>query len=198
VNSNVNRTTERAPFDLILRFRPEMRMNIEAAETKDSHNISGEAPAARREIELREKDANLVRDMWDISQVIAKKYYNAHKKKISFAIKNKILINAKNFRVRKPCKKLTDRYIEPFKISKSVSLNAYELELSKTYKRLYRTFLVSLLKSYSRKKDEKPPKPVNLDKKDKFQIENIRKERGSKENPQFLVKWQGYPEYNNT
>jgi hypothetical protein len=47
INSNVNRTTGRAPFDLVLRFRPEMRMNIEAVETKNSYNVSGEAPAAR-------------------------------------------------------------------------------------------------------------------------------------------------------
>jgi len=38
-------------------------MNIEAAETEDSYNVLKEAPAARREIELRKKDANLVRDM---------------------------------------------------------------------------------------------------------------------------------------
>jgi hypothetical protein len=63
INSNINRTTGRAPFDLVLRFRPEMRMNIEAAETEDNYNILKEAPAARREIELREKNTNLVRDM---------------------------------------------------------------------------------------------------------------------------------------
>jgi hypothetical protein len=60
VNNNVNRTTGRAPFDLVLRFRPKMRMDIETAKTKDNHNASKKAPAARREIELREKDANLV------------------------------------------------------------------------------------------------------------------------------------------
>ena len=63
INSNVNRITGRAPFDLVLRFRPEMRMNIEIAETEDSYNVSGEAPAARREIKLKEKDTNLVRDI---------------------------------------------------------------------------------------------------------------------------------------
>jgi hypothetical protein len=63
VNSNINRITGRAPFDLVLRFRPEMRMNIETAETKDSYNVSGETPAARREIELRKRNANLVRDI---------------------------------------------------------------------------------------------------------------------------------------
>jgi hypothetical protein len=188
VNSNVNRTTGRAPFDLVLRFRPEMRMNIEAAETEDSHNASEEAPAARREVELRERDANLVRDMWDMSQITAKKYYNIYKKEISFAIGNKVLINVKNFRVRKSCKKLTDRYIRLFKMSKSVSFNVYELELSKTYERLYRTFPISLLESYSRKEGEKLFKPVDLDKKDRFQVKSIRKERDSKENSQFLIK----------
>jgi hypothetical protein len=60
INNNVNKITERAPFDLILRFRPKMRMNIEAAKTEDSHNALKKAPAARREVELREKNANFV------------------------------------------------------------------------------------------------------------------------------------------
>jgi hypothetical protein len=63
MNNNVNKITERAPFDLILRFRPEMRINIETIETENNHNISGETPAARREVKLRKKNANLVRDI---------------------------------------------------------------------------------------------------------------------------------------
>ena len=63
VNSNINRTTGRAPFNLVLRFKPEMRINIEIAETENSYNVSEEASAARREIKLREKNTNLVRDM---------------------------------------------------------------------------------------------------------------------------------------
>jgi hypothetical protein len=168
VNSNINRTTGKAPFDLVLRFRPEMRINIETAIIKNNHNVSEEAPVARRKIKLREKDANLVRDIWDISQTTAKKYYDTHKKEISFAIGDEIFINAKNLRVQKPYKKLTDRYIEPFKVFKSISPNTYKLEFSKIYKRLYRTFLMSLLESYSRKKDEEPPEPINLDKEDRF------------------------------
>jgi hypothetical protein len=63
MNNNVNRIIGKAPFDLILRFRPEMRMNIETAETENNYNILKEIPAARREIELRKRDANLVRDI---------------------------------------------------------------------------------------------------------------------------------------
>jgi hypothetical protein len=63
VNSNINKITGRAPFDLVLRFRPKMRINIETAITENSHNILEEAPAARREVELRERNTNLVRDI---------------------------------------------------------------------------------------------------------------------------------------
>jgi hypothetical protein len=62
-----------------------------------------------------------------MSQITAKKCYNTHKKEISFTIRDKIFINVKNLRVRKSCKKLTDRYIEFFKMSKFVNPNAYEL-----------------------------------------------------------------------
>jgi hypothetical protein len=55
VNSNINRTTGKAPFDLILRFRPEMRMNIEAVKTENSYNALKKAPVARREIEFKKK-----------------------------------------------------------------------------------------------------------------------------------------------
>jgi hypothetical protein len=63
VNSNVNKITGKTPFNLILRFRPEMRMNIETAETENSHNALKEAPAARRKVKLRKRNANLVRDI---------------------------------------------------------------------------------------------------------------------------------------
>jgi hypothetical protein len=168
VNNNVNKTTGRAPFDLILRFRPEMRMNIETAETENNHNTSKEIPVARREIELRKRNANLVRDIWNMSQIIAKKYYNIYRKEISFAIKDKIFINVKNLRVRKLCKKLTNRYVKSFKMSKSIGPNAYELEFFEIYRKFYRTFLVSLLKSYSRKEGEELFRPVDLDKKNRF------------------------------
>jgi hypothetical protein len=57
---------------------------------------------------------------------------------------------------------------------------------------------MSLLEPYSRKKGEESFKPIDLDKEDRFQVKSIRKERDLKENSQFLIKWQGYPEHDNT
>ena len=63
INNNVNKIIGRAPFDLVLRFRPEMRMNIETAATKNNHNALKKAPVARREVELNKKNTNFMRDI---------------------------------------------------------------------------------------------------------------------------------------
>ncbi len=90
--------------------------------------------------------------------------------------------------MRKSCKKLTDRYIRSFKITKAISLNVYQLKLPEQYGRLYKTFHISLLKLYRRRADEEPPEPISLNKDNKYQIESIRKERVLKGKIQFLIK----------
>src|SRR6266498_4267165 len=111
------------------------------------------------------------------TQNIIKKYYDTRRKNISFIIKEKILLNTKNLRVRKLYKKLTNRYIKPFKIIKAVGLNIYQLELPEQYRRLYKTFYISLLKLYIRRVDEEPPRLISFNKDDRYQVESIRKER---------------------
>ncbi len=49
-----------------------------------------------------------------------------------------------------------------------------------------------------RRAGEEPPKPISLNKDDRYQVENIRKERVLKGKTQFLIKWVGYPEHQNT
>ena len=141
------------PFDLVLRFKPEMRMNLDTAMTEDSHNPLKKASVARQEIEMREKDDKLLRNTWDASQIQAKKYYDKYRKEISFAKGDDVLINVKNLRVRRSCKKLINRYVGSFKVIKSVGHNAYELDLSEAYGRLYRTFSVSLFEPYVLRED---------------------------------------------
>ncbi len=91
---------------------------------KDSSFLR-EAPAARQKIKLREKDEKTLRELWEKIQNTVKKYYDTRRKNIFFIIKEEVLLNTKNFRVRKLYKKLTDRYIRFFKIVKVVGLNVY-------------------------------------------------------------------------
>ena len=82
--------------------------------------------------------------------------------------------------MKKPYKKLTDRYIKPFKITKTVGLNIYQLKLPEQYRKLYKTFHISLFKTYIRKAGEEPPKLISFNKNNRYQGESIRKERISK------------------
>src|SRR6266498_5549625 len=100
-----------------------MRMNI--AFVMEGSFLAGETPAARQEVELREKDEKIFRELWEKAQSTVRKYYDARRKDFFFAIGEEVLFNAKNLRVRKLCKKLTDRYIRPFKVVKAVGLNVY-------------------------------------------------------------------------
>ena len=88
-------------------------------------SLLGETPATRQEVELREKDEKTLKELQEKVQNTTKKYYDICRKDISFTIGEEIFFNAKNLRVRKLYKKLTDRYIRSFKIIKVVGLNAY-------------------------------------------------------------------------
>ncbi len=100
--------------------------------------------------------------------------------------------------MRKLYKKLTNRYIRFFKITKAVDLNIYQLKLPEQYERFYKTFHVSLFKLYRRRAGEESPGLVSLNKNNRYQVENIRKERILKNKTQFLIKWIGYFKHQNT
>jgi hypothetical protein len=91
--------------------------------------------------------------------------YNKKHKSISFRPGEKVLLSSKNFRVRKSCKKLIERYLGLFKVEQPVGKNAYRLILSESYNRMHNTFHVSLLEFYNRRPGNEFPDPVKVDEK---------------------------------
>jgi hypothetical protein len=71
-------------------------------------------PAVREEIEIRIKYTKKYTDLWRNAQTIAEKYYNKKYKKISFTLDDEILLNTKNFAIRRLYKKFSDRYMKSF------------------------------------------------------------------------------------
>jgi hypothetical protein len=92
----------------------------------------------------------------------AEKYYNKKHKKISFTLNDKILLNTKNFAVRKLYKKFLNRYVRPFQILKKIEINIYQLNLSKKYGRFYRIFHISLLELYTRRPGVTPAESIDV------------------------------------
>jgi hypothetical protein len=90
--------------------------------------------------------------------------------------------------VRKFCKKLTDRYLDFFKISEKINDHVYKLELPNQYGRLNDFFYISLLEFYVRRTGEKFPDPILIDKNNRFLIDHLLDERISKKKIEYLIK----------
>jgi hypothetical protein len=59
-------------------------------------------------------------------------------------------------------------------------------------------FYINFLESYVRRAGEKPPNSILIDENNKFLMNRLLDERILKEKIEYLIKWVGYSDYNNT
>jgi hypothetical protein len=105
-----------------------------------------------------------------------------------FKSSDKIFLSVKNIRIRKSYKKLTNHYLNSFKISEKINYNAYRLELLNQYRRLNDSFYINFLESYVRRTGEKLPDPILIDEDDKFLINRLLDKKNLKGKIEYLVK----------
>ena len=92
--------------------------------------------------------------------------------------------------------KIRRRYIGPFKVVKAVSLVAYTLQLPSNW-RIHPTFHVEKLKKFERSEEfrrniSSPPKSLEVEGEQEFEVEAIIRHRGSTSRREYLVAWKGY------
>jgi hypothetical protein len=90
--------------------------------------------------------------------------------------------------VRKFCKKLTNRYLNSFKISEKINNNIYKLKLPNQYGRLNDFFHINFLKFYVRRASEEFPDSILIDEDNRFLIDRLLNERISKKKIKYLIK----------
>ena len=94
----------------------------------------------------------------------------------SFQIGDKVLINVKNIRTRRPFKKLNHRYLEFFSITKLIETKAIQVGLPKTM-HCYNIFHVLLLEPYKTNifngRKQRIPKPTIVDEEEEYEPEKI-------------------------
>jgi hypothetical protein len=73
------------------------------------------------------------------------------------------MLSSRNIRMRRASKKLANKFLSPFRVIAIQGKNAYELELPKSYSRIYPTFHVALLEPYQRQEGVELPKPIEID-----------------------------------
>jgi hypothetical protein len=106
-------------------------------------------------------------------------------------------LSTKNLKLK--YRKLSPRWVGPFRVLERIGGQAYRLALPDKYARLHPVFPVQLLEEYHRRRDdvELMKMPDLEDPEDEWEVEEVRDKRLIKGVIHYLVKWAGWPsEYN--
>jgi hypothetical protein len=127
-------------------------------------------------------------------------YYDKRHVPTEFHVGQEVLLSTKNLTSWRPNKKFDLKYDGPFKIVEAVGKQAYRLRLPKTFSKIHPVFHVSLLKPFRRQPGTEPtePQPIVLDDHEEWEVEEILGHRRFRNKTQYLVKWLGWPSYENS
>jgi hypothetical protein len=177
-----------SPFRVVLGYDPPALMNDEDTVPE------GKIPAAKERIQrihdLR-KDLQARLEAASESQA---KHYNKRHQPITFQKGQLVLVSTKNLRVRDASKKLTPRFMGPFRIETPVGTQAYRVQLPEG-SRIHNVFHVSVLEPYHRREGDQPvlPPPELINDAEEYEVETILDKTRSRGAVWYKVKWKGWP-----
>ena len=190
-NNSSHSTTGVSPYFLVQGTHPRMPSTVE------DDRVEGEVPAEAARMQ-RMKDARVTLEKRvKQSQEYQKRYYDSKHTAVSFKKGDMVLLSTRNLKLIQPSKKVTPKYIGPFKVRDLVGTQAYRLWLPTAY-RIHDVFHVALLKPYYHREGEpeensKAPE-IESEGEDSWEVEAILKHRMCKGQRQYLLKWKGYSE----
>jgi hypothetical protein len=190
-NNSRNSTTRMSPNRLLFGFDCEIRIDVADSVAE------GRIPAAKDRIkklyELRQKlRGQLIQAQERMSQ-----YYNANHVPKQFKVGSFVKLSTKHLRFKH--RKLSPRWVGPFRVLERIGGQAYRLALPIKYARLHDVFPVQLLEDYRRREDDDGlmAMPDLDDPQDEWEVEEVLDKRRIKDTIHYLVKWAGWPsEYN--
>ena len=204
-NSSKNETTGFTPFYLV--YGREARMPIDLALaplTKAADNPAAAEATARWRAALQQASDNTAQQ-----QRRQKKYADRSRREVRFAVGDRVLLSTEHLKLigeRKRARKLTERYIGPYRVRRVVNANAYELELPCSLK-IHPVINISHLKEYRDGTRAFPDRPVHITRPEPAAIDDNgapsweadrlldhrKVRRGARQVDQYLVEWKGYP-----
>jgi hypothetical protein len=141
-NNAANATLNKSPFEILMGYSPDFHIRSE----DESH--SGEVPAALCRIQkLQQLRENLLK-IWQDAVDTQAKYYNSRHEFLEFKPKDLVMLSTKNIKLKQSARKLSPRFIGPFRVLQRVGKQAYRLALPEQYSRIHNVFHVSLLERW--------------------------------------------------
>lgn len=204
-NNSKQATTGYSPYFLNYGQHPTFPLNSPTVVSERSNNQSVEELLEELSRALSEAQEHVER-----AQQNQQRQANKHRSEVEFEVGQQVWLSTTDLRLKqKASPKLSQRWIGPFTVKRKLTPLAYELDLPSTLP-IHPVFHISKLRphrSSDRFDPHRPPPPDRpppevIDQEEEYEVEAIRQHRFSKWRgrmyKQYLVKWRGYPEWENT
>ena len=193
-NNRIQASTRQTPFILTTGRHP--RMGIEPL--RESKNEAVDDFVKRMQSARKEAEAALHRAADDMAR-----YYDQNRgEAVIYKPGDLVWLDGKDLQTDRPSKKLAEKRYGPFKVTKVVSPNAYQLDLPLSMK-IHPVFNTVKLSPFHQ--DTIPgrpashwPAPVIIDNEPEWEVEYIKDSRIYRGKLQYLIKWKGYPHEEST
>lgn len=192
-NNLESSSTKLTPFYANKGYHP--RMNFSPDSTK--YASTRERLQAAKAEDISNKMDEVLEHMKEnlrVSRTSMETFANRKRKNTSYEVGDRVFLSSKNITTVRPSKKLDDKMLGPFTITKKVGLS-YQLELPVTMK-VHNVFHPSLLRKAVNNplpgQRNPPPPPVQVDEEDEWEIDDIEDARYYRGRLQYRVKWSGF------
>jgi hypothetical protein len=190
-NNSRSHATGSSPNRMLHGFDCEIRIDV--ADDVSEKRIPAAKDRIKKLHELREG----LRGRLIEAQERMSRYYNAKHVPKQFNVGDFVKLSTKHLRFRN--RKLSPRWVGPFRVIERIGGQAYRLALPSKYARLHDVFPIQLLEDYHRRKDDNSlmAMPDLEDPQDEWEVEEVLDKRRIKGEIHYLVKWANWPsEYN--
>ena len=197
-NSSVNSTTTFTPFFLAYGMHPRtipFETVASKNETTNDYLTTMQEATAIAQQKIKRANEN------------SAKYENKKRNPCLFKVGDLVMLSTKNLHLDTNAQrnKLSMKYCGPFEIIEAINPVTFRLDLSQPMKTrgIHNAFHCSLLAPYVKdklfKRTCKPPLPLKFeDEHEEYEVEKILNHRGRKSRTEYLVKWLGYPDHENS
>ena len=183
INSSVSAATGKSPHQLL--YGEDVALPVDHVLDAPRSNLSAEE-AARRAVDWA---ALATRAVTRAGQQAAS-YVNRHRQNASFAPDDLVLLSSRHLSLE-DSRKLSQRWMGPFKVLKAAGPVAYRLELPARWKHVHPVFHVSLLRPWRGKTPALPP-PVLVDGAEEYEVSHVISHEDTRRGRRYRVRWKGF------
>jgi hypothetical protein len=212
INNSYQGSISSVPFELVYGKRPCLPLDLVVPRGEEgAAHANATCDSATSLAERIQTSVARAKLCLQAAQQRQKAYADMHRRELQFAVGDEVLLSTKNIKVKTAgTHKLLPKWIGPFKVLQCVNEVAYKLTLPANLK-IHPVFHVSLLKAYQQGgRVQPPPVPELIEDELEYEVESVlahrdvrvRRKRNRARTPvlqrQYLIKWKGYDESNNT